>query len=448
MTIWQQYKNKLVSAEQAVQAVKSGDWVDYDFALACPVELDAALARRKNELQDVKIRGAMRCIPLAVVEADPGREHFTYNSWHLAGYERQLSDKGLCSYLPMVFRNMPLYYRKSLEVDVHFRRVSPMDERGWFNFSFTNAASKAIFERAKINIVEVNNNLPAIKNGSENAIHIDDVDLIVESANQPLETIAPSAFDEVEKRIASYIIERITDGTVIQLGVGGLPNAVGSMLSASNLKNLGMHTEMLVEAYKDMHVSGILTNKLKAIDNGLGVFSFCMGSADLYEWARENAHILSSQPINYVNDPGTMSAHHNLVAINNCISVDLRGQVTSETAGYRQISGTGGQLDFVTGGYQAIDGQSFVCFTSTYKSKKTGELQSRITCDLPMGTVVTNPRSLVHCLVTEWGVADLAGRSLWERAERIINIAHPNFRDGLIKDAHKAGLWRRSNKVA
>lgn len=448
MSIRQQYRNKLISADQAVGAIKSGDWVDYNFGLAGPVELDAALARRKDELREVKIRGGMRVAPLATVEADPDRSHFIYNSWHQTSYERRLSDQGLCSYMPMVFRNMPLYYRKSLEVDVSLCSTSPMDEKGWFSLSLTNASGRAICETAKKVMVEVNGNLPVIENGSENRIHIDEVDYVVESSDPPLTAIEPAGFDETERRIAGLIIERITDGAVIQLGVGGLPNAVGSLLSRSGLKDLGMHTEMLVEAYKDLFAAGTLTNKSKKIDPGRSVFSFCMGSADLYAWARDHADLLSSHPIDYINDPAVMAAHDRLVTINNCIAVDLRGQVTSETAGYRQISGTGGQLDFVTGGYQAVNGQSFVCFTSTFVDKKTNEKRSRVLLDLPVGSVVTNPRSLVHCLVTEWGVADLAGRSSWERAERIINIAHPDFRDELVKGAGKAGLWRRSNKAA
>lgn len=448
MTLWREYKNKLVSPAQAVTLVQSGDWVDYNFGLASPVALDAALAARQDELFDVKIRGAMRFTPLAVVEADASRDHFSYQSWHHGAYERRLYDRGLCSYIPMIYRHMPLYYRKSLEVDVSLCAVSPMDDRGWFNLSLTNSAGRAICETAKKVVLEVNENLPIIRGGGENAIHLDEVDYVVEGGNPRLPSLAPAPYGEMERKIAGHIIERIRDGAVIQLGVGALPNAVGAVLAESDLKDLGMHTEMMVDAYRDLHRAGKITNRRKKIDPGRSVFSFCFGSDELYDWVRGYADLVDSRPIDYVNDPAVIAAHDHMITINNCLEVDLRGQVTSETAGHRHISGTGGQLDFVTGGYQSPHGYSFVCFTSTFTDKKSGAVQSRVVADLAPGTVVTNPRSQVHCLVTEWGLADLAGRSTWERAERIINIAHPDFRDDLIRQAQAFGLWRRSNKIA
>lgn len=448
MSVWNEYKRKLATAAEAARLVRSGDWVDYHFGLGNPVELDTALAARKEELHQVKVRGGMRFTPLAVVESDLEQEHFIYNSWHFSGYERKLSDQELCHYIPMIYRNMPLYYRKSLDVDVAFLAVSPMDENGYFYFSLTNSAAEAIRRTARQVVVEVNEKLPVIRAGRENAIHINDVTLVVESASPDLPTITPAPFGETERRIAEQIIGRLRDGVTIQLGVGALPNAVGALIAESDLRDLGVHTEMLVDAYKDLDQAGKITNRKKKIDTGLSVFSFCLGSAELYDWARENAGRLASMPIDYVNDPAVISANDNVAAINNCLEVDLRGQVTSESAGHRQISGTGGQLDFLTGGYLAPEGHGFICLTSTYKDKESGRVRSRIRPDLPSGAVITNPRSQAHCLVTEWGLADLAGRSLWERAERIINIAHPDFRDDLVQAAQRLGLWRRSNRVA
>ncbi len=447
MSIWAEYKRKLVSASEAVKLVKSGDWVDYHFGLGSPVELDRALAERRDELTDVKIRGAMRLSPLAIAESDPEGKSFIYNSWHLSGGERKLADRGLAWYMPMVYRNMPLFYRKSLSVDISFGAVSPMDDEGWFNFSLSNSASAAICEKAGKVVVEVNEKLPAIRQGRENRIHIDQVDLIVESSSPDLPALDPAPFGEIEGRIAGLIIERLTDGVTIQLGVGALPNAVGALIAQSGLKDLGVHTEMLVDAYRDLALAGKITNARKKIDRGLSVFSFGMGSAAFYDWVRDNADRFASMPINYVNDPVMVAANENVATINNCLEIDLKGQISSETSGHRQISGTGGQLDFLTGGYQALEGNAFICLTSTYMDKKEGRLKSRIKPALPLGTVVTDPRSQVHLLVTEWGVADLAGRSLWERAERIINIAHPDFRDELIREAGSIGLWRRSNKL-
>ena len=446
MNLRQEFRSKLFSAEQAVKVIKSGNWVDYNFSLAQPILLDKALAARKDELRDVKVRGGLRLSPLDIVTVDPDREHFCYNSWHLSGYERQLNDRGLCNYIPMIYRNMPLFYRKSLEVDVAMFSVAPMDSNGYFSFSLTNSASRAIAEQAKIVILEINNKLPIVA-GREACIHISEVDYIVESDNYDLPVINPVKVSNTDRKIAQFIMREIQDGSTIQLGVGALPNAVGTMIAESDLKHLGMHTEMLVDAYMTMMRAGKITNTLKNIDKGKGVFSFCAGSKELYEWVSDNAELISV-PIDYANDPHIMAKNNNLVTINNCVELDVLGQVTSETSGSRQISGTGGQLDFLTGGYLSKGGKSFICFTSTFTDKRTGQLKSRILKNLPESSVVTNPRTQLHYLVTEWGIADLSGRSTWERAERIINIAHPDFREDLIRGAERLGIWRKTNKIS
>ena len=441
-----QYKQKLATADQAVKAIKPGDWVDYSMALGQPVVLDKALAERKGELSDIKVRGSFRFSPLEIINADPNRDVFTYNSWHFSSYERKLGDDGMCSYIPMIYRNMPLYYRKSLEVDVAMFTVAPMDSGGYFNFSLTNSASRAIADKAKVIILEINDNLPRTMGGCENRIHIDEVDYIVESGKLELPTIPLAQATDLEKKIAQYIIKEIVSGSTIQLGVGALPNAVGAMIAESDLKDLGIHTEMLVDAVMTMSKAGKISNRLKNIDKGKSVWTFCVGSKELYEWAHDNSE-LASYPVDYTNNPSVMAANDNLVTINNCIAIDIMGQVTSESSGSRQISGTGGQLDFLTGGYMSKNGKSFICLLSTFTDPKTGRLKSRILPNFPLNTAITNPRTQAHYFVTEWGMVDLAGRSMWERAEKIISIAHPDFREDLIKGAEKLGIWRRSNKA-
>lgn len=445
MSVLQEYKSKLTSADKAASLVKSGDWVDYGFALSQPVLLDEALAKRAPELRDVKIRGAMRINPLKVVEADPQGQSFCYNSWHQSGYERKLNDAGLCFFTPMIYRNLPRYYRQTLEVDVAFMSLSPMDDEGWFSVSLTSSATKAVAECAKVVVVEVNENLPRIAGVTEGRIHISEVDYVVESGALPLPSSDPAPAGDVEKRIAALVAAEIVDGATIQLGIGGLPNAVGSLIAASDLKDLAMHTEMLVDAYMIMDQAGKITNKRKNINNGHSVFSFCFGSQALYDWAAQSES-LRSAPIDYVNDPQMMSQNDNLMTINNCVAIDLYGQISSESAGPRQISGTGGQLDFLTGGFMSRGGKSFICFTSTFTDKKSGQLVSRVLPCFDPYTIVTDPRSQGHYLVTEWGLANIAGRTVWERAERIIGIAHPDFRDELIKKAAELKIWRRSNK--
>ena len=445
MNVYAQYREKLVSPDVAVGIVQSGDWVDYDFCLAQPIALDAALAKRKDELHNVKVRGGMRMGPLRIIEADRTGEHFSYATWHTTGFERKLMDAGIITHTPMVYRNKPLFYRKSLDVDVAMFCVSPMDDDGYFSFSLTNSATRAIADKAGAVILEVNEKLPPVRNGYENKIHISEVTYVMEGDNPDLAVIPPVEVSAIDREIASYIMPRIKDGATIQLGIGALPNAIGTMIIESDLKNLGMHTEMLVDAYMLMFEAGKITNTHKKTDVGLGMFTFCAGSAELYTWVRDNAHRVASAPPDYTNNPAIIAQNPNIISVNSCVEVDILGQVTSETSGKRQISGSGGQLDFINGGYLSDGGQSFVCCTSTYKDKD-GTARSRIRLSLPQYSVVTDPRTEMHCLVTEWGVADLAGRSIWERAERIINIAHPDFREELFRGADKLGFWKRSNK--
>lgn len=440
-----EYKNKLKTPEEAVKVVKNGDWVDYNFGLNMPKLLDNALAARKKELQNIKVRGLLAMSPLQIVESDINRDTFTYLSWHLSGYDRKLHDRGLCDYIPMVYRNMPALYRNHLDVDVALISVAPMDKHGYFNFSLCNSATKAILDKAKIVIVEVNEKFPKAMGGREECIHISDVDIVVEGDNKDPIELKPDVISDIDKTVAEYIVKEIEDGSTLQLGIGSMPNAVGKMIADSDLKDLGMHTEMLADAYLDIFKSGKLTNKKKNIDKDKGVWSFCIGSKELYEWVDGNPG-LASYPVDYTNSPEVMAQNDKLVTINNCIEIDLYGQISSETAGLRQISGTGGQLDFLTGGFMSRKGKSFICMASTYMDKKTQQLKSRIIPTLPTGEIVTDPRSQAYYLVTEYGIANLAGRSTWERVEMIIELAHPDFREELVKLAEKMNIWRRSNK--
>lgn len=354
-----EYRKKLITPEQAAQKVQSGNWVDYGLGFIMPWTIDRALAARKGELRDVKVRGIMAMRPLAIVENDPERESFCYMSWHLNAYERALNTRGLCDYIPMSYRSKPELYRKCLEVDIAFITVAPMDAHGCFNFSLVNSASRAIVETARMVVLEVNESLPRCLGGMDEYVHISEVDYIVHGTPLPPVELTASPITETDRVIARHIVPQLRDGAVIQLGIGALPNAVGSLIAESDLKNLGMHTEMLADAYLEIYKSGKLTNRSKAIDRHKGVWTFCFGSHELYEWARENP-TMASCPVNYTNAAEVAGKNDQLISINSCLEADIFGQVSSESTTGRQISGTGGQLDFVLACYISNGGKSFL----------------------------------------------------------------------------------------
>jgi butyryl-CoA:acetate CoA-transferase len=445
MDYYQEYKDKLTTADVAVQVVKSGDWIDYTMAHGMPVVLDRALAMRKNELQDIKVRSCLTIRQRNIIEADPDQEVFTYHNWHFGGYDRSLFDQGKVFYIPLSYRNKPQNYRKFLGVDVAMISTTPMDSHGYFNFSINNSASAAILEKAKIVIVEVNEKLPRVFGLKDECVHISEVDYIVEGDNPDLPIMDPIAATDADRKIAGHIIDDIEDGSVLQLGIGGLPNTIGHMLAQSDVKDLGLHSEMLVEAYLELYKEGKLTNRKKSIDRNRGIFSFCMGSAELIEWTRENPGLYSA-PVDYTNGLDVLSQLDNLVTINNCIEIDLFGQTCAETVGFRHITGTGGQLDFLAGSRMSRNGKGYICMTSTFKDKNTGEIRSRIMPTLSPGNIVTDPRSHACYVVTEYGKVNLIGNSTWEIAEKLIGIAHPMFRDGLVQSAEEMKIWKRSNR--
>jgi butyryl-CoA:acetate CoA-transferase len=443
----EEYRRKLTTAEEAVQVIKSGDWVDLGFGHTKPIALDAALAARKNVLENINIHCGLSLSPHACVETDPEGKVFTYQSWHFTGLDRKLHDRGRCYYNPMIFRNQGLLYRKSISglVDVAMLRVTKMDDNGFCNLHCGVAAVRDMVELARHVVLEVNENLPWAMGGRQEVLHISEVDAIVEH-NSPVEVVPPAPPSELDKIIAGHIVPFIPDGACLQLGIGGLPNSVGTVLAESDIKDVGCHTEMLVDAYHELHKAGKLTNRKKVIDRGKSVYAFAVGSESLYDWINYNP-ALAAFPVSYTNDPNVMAENPNMISINACVEVDLYGQVSSESSGSRHISGTGGQLDFATGAYMSEGGISFICCNSSFTDKE-GHIKSNIVPTLPAGSIVTVPRTQAHMIVTEYGIADLAGLSTWQRAEALVEIAHPDLRDDLIEAAEEQHIWRRSNKVA
>lgn len=439
------YQQKLTTPEQAVRAVKSGDWVDYGWCTNHPVALDRALAARKDELTDVKVRGGVTMWMPEIAKADDAGDHFTWNSWHCSGIDRKIIGKGMGFFAPMRYSELPRFYRENVSVDVAMIQVTPMDSHG--NFSYALAASHLadMLDKAKVIIVEVNQNLPWVYGLTGCEINIADVDYVVEGDNPAVAQLGGGGEPtDVDRAVAKLIVEQIPNGACLQLGIGGMPNTVGSMIAQSDLKDLGVHTEMYVDGFVDMALAGKLTGGRKALDKGRQVYAFAAGSQKLYDYVNRNPAVMAA-PVDYTNDVRVLAQLDNFISINNAIDMDLFGQVNAESAGLKHISGTGGQLDFVMGAYLSNGGKSFICMSSTVTGKD-GTVKSRIVPTLTPGSIATDPRSCVQYIVTEHGMINLKGLSTWERAEAIISIADPQFREQLIQDAQKMGIWRRSNK--
>lgn len=446
MSFKEEYQKKLKTADEAIKVVKSGDWLEYGWCVTTPAALDKALAKRMPELENINIRGGIVMWPLEITKIDSPADHFTWNSWHMGGLERKWIKEGFSYYAPIRYSELPGYYRNYIDhVDVAMMQVAPMDEHGFFNFGPSASHLAAMLEKADCVIVEVNENMPRCLGGFEEGVHISKVDMIVEGENPAIAELGGGgAATDVDKAVAKLIVDQIPNGACLQLGIGGMPNAVGSMIAESDLKDLGVHTEMYVDAFVDIAKAGKITGARKNIDRYRQTYAFAAGTKKLYDYLNDNPECMSA-PVNYTNDIARVSSIDNFISINNAVDVDLYGQISAESSGIKQISGAGGQLDFVMGAYLSNGGKSFVCLSSTF-TDKAGQMHSRILPTLHNGSIVTDTRANAHYIVTEYGMANMKGLSAWQRAEALINIAHPDFRDQLIKDAEKAQIWRRSNK--
>jgi len=426
-----------ITAAEAAGLVKSGDWLDYGAVIAQPDVFDRALADRKSELRDVKIRSCLSLQSRAVLESDPQREHFQWYSWHFGGYERKKHDVGLCHYIPCNLGEIADYYRRFIEPpDILVIRARAADANGYFNLSAANLWHRAIASRAKIVIVEVSEGLPYLY-GVDNGLHVSEVDYVIEGNSGPPPELSNPPPSEADRAVARLIAAEVDDGACLQVGIGAMPNAVCSLLLESGVRDLGIHTEMLTDGIIDLYKAGTITGSAKTIDCGKMVFSFALGSQQSYRTIDRNEDFLCCS-IEYTNLPHMIMRNERFMAINNTTQMDLQGQASSESSGHRHISGTGGQLQFVRGAYASKDGKSFVCLSSTYE--RHGIRKSRIVLDLTPGNVVTTPRSDMMYVVTEFGMVNLKVKSVPERAKAMISLAHPDFREELARDAREHGL--------
>jgi acyl-CoA hydrolase len=439
-----EYKQKLISADEAAGLVTNGMWIDYGAIGGFPSLVDEKIGGRAKELSDVKIR-AENC-PTKIPGIDPEQNHFIYNSWFLGKTERGYNVAGSCSHIPFGLGEGPRLYRERLKdnVDIVFIEVSPMDANGYFNFGSSITRQKAMCDVAKKVVVEVNESQPWVYGGYDEAIHISKVHNVVENTRYGIAEFSPSEVSDEDQKIASHITEFIEDGATLQIGIGGIPGAVASLLKHANIRNLGIHTEMINDSMMDLIEAGIVTNDQKKVNPGKSVFCFAAGSKKLYNYINRNPS-MAGFPVDYTNNPVIIAQQHKQIAINSSMKIDLKGQVCSESIGFRQISGTGGQLEYTRGAYASPGGHSFICLHSTY-TDKAGKAHSRIVPGLDMGDTVTVTATDVSHVVTEYGEVNLKGRTAWQRAKLLISIAHPAFREELEKQAVKFGLITRGSR--
>jgi len=426
------YKKKLVTAEDAVSVIKSSDRVYISGNAATPYVLMNALASRKDEIEDVELVHVLLLgdDPLSKPEMEG---HFRHNSLFVGPADRKAINEGRADYIPIFLHQIPgLIYSGQMPLDVAMLHLSPPDEHGFMSFGVEVLASKAAAEKAQIVIAQVNEEMPRVLGDS--FIHISRVHKIVEISEE-LPQLERSPFTEVERKIGHFIAELIEDGSTLQLGIGGIPDAVLSALKER--RDLGIHTEMVSDGVMEAIEAGIITGAKKTFHPNKVILTFILGSKALYDFA-DNNPVFEAHPTDYTNHPFNVSRNENMIAINSAIEVDITGQVCSDSVGTYIYSGFGGQVDFIRGAAHSKGGKPIIALPSTAKNDEI----SRIVPFLKKGAGVVTTRADVKYVVTEYGVANLHGRNLQERTVALINIAHPKFRTDLIKEAKSRFLLR------
>jgi 4-hydroxybutyrate CoA-transferase len=432
------YKAKVVTAEEAVAVVKSGDRIFVSGNAATPSLLMNALALQKDRLFDVEVNHVLLLgdDPLS----KPGMEdHFRHNSLFVGPADRAAISAGTSHYVPVHLSEIPALFTDGyIPLDVALVHLSPPDEHGFMSFGVECAASKSAAESAKLVVAQVNEKMP--RTLGDVFIHISHVHKIVE-CSEPLKTISKDEkYSETELKIGSYITELIEDGSTLQLGIGGIPDAVLSQLDGK--RHLGIHTEMVSDGVVKAIEKGIVTNQKKTLHPGKVISTFVLGTPELYDYVDNNPYF-EIHPCNYTNNPFIISRNEKMVAINSSIQVDITGQVCSDSMGTAIYSGFGGQVDFIRGAAASKGGKPIIALPATAKN---GTI-SRIAPVLTLGAGVVTSRADVHYVVTEFGVASLHGKNLRQRAEALLAIAHPKFHNELNDALRKQHPWSIPRKI-
>jgi acyl-CoA hydrolase len=414
---------RIVTPDEAVARVESGNQIYLHGAAATPSVLLDALVRRADELADVRTVGLHIEGPGPHMAPEMSG-HFRHRALFIGPNARAAVNEGRADYIPVFLSDIPrLFALRLLPLDVAFINVSPPDEHGYCSLGTSVEAALAAVGSARLVVAQLNRSVP--RTLGDSFVHVSRIDLAVEVDVPPYE-LEPKAIGDVERRIGAYVAELVPDGATIQMGIGTIPVAIGEALR--DKRDLGVHTEMFSDVVVDLVEAGAVTGGAKEVNRGKIVSTFVLGSRRLYDFVNDNP-MVELRPVDYTNDTAVIRRFRRMVAINSAIEIDLTGQVCADSIGQRLYSGVGGQMDFVRGAALAEEGRAVIAMPST----AAGGTASRITPFLRSGAGVTTTRAHVRTVVTEWGVAELFGKSISERAKALVSIAHPDFRDELAR---------------
>lgn len=421
------YKKRSVNIPDVISKIKSGDRIVVGHAVGEPTILIDALIENKNNFRDVEI-AHMVCLGKGDYCKPEMANHFRHNALFASVSTRNAVNNGQGDFTPCYFFQIPrLFSEGFMPVDVALVQVSCPDAHGFCSLGVSVDYTKAAVENAKLVIAQVNDKMP--RTLGDSSVSIKEIDYFVEKST-PLIELKSGGITDVEKAIGQHCANLIEDRSTLQLGIGIIPDAVLSFLK--NKKDLGIHSEMVSDGVIDLIEEGVITNKFKTVHKNKIVVTFIMGTRKLYDYVDDNP-LFYFAPVNYTNDPFIIMQNYKMVSINSCVQVDLMGQVSSESVGLKQISGAGGQVDFIRGTNMAPGGKSIITMTSTTKNDEC----SKIVPFLEPGSAVTTSRNDVDYIVTEFGIAQLKGKTLRERGKQLIKISHPDFRSMLIEEWEK-----------
>jgi len=428
MASWlEDYKRKVVTADEAVRAVKSHQRVFLHGGCSTPLILEDALVRRSSELEGVEIvhihsgGKAEYCKP-------EHKDHFRHNGLFLYGNTRSAVNEGRADFTPVWLSQIPSLFREGyLPIDVALVQLSPPDKHGYCSFGLSVDIAKPAAEAAKIVIAQINDRFP--RTLGDSLIHVSNLSYIVEVSEPPIYH-KPTREDGVPAKIARHVASLIEDGATLQMGIGEIPDLVLTQLE--DRRDLGVHTEVFSDGVMELVQAGVVTNARKTIHRGRVIASFIMGTPKLYDFVDCNP-LIEMHPSDYTNDPFVIARNNRMVAINSALQVDLTGQVCADSLGHQLFSGAGGQADFLIGASRSPGGKAIIALPSTAGGGK----YSRIVPSLTLGAGVVTTRSQTQFVVTEYGIADLKGKTIRQRAKALISIAHPDFRDELARFARE-----------